>query len=230
MKLLTKKEIDQRKAAEQTREVDEGRKLAKSIASLREIRANEEASLERFRRENVTKIHEEITKYAEERNALAKEVGDLKKEREELKKPLDEEWERLEEERGIFIGERNECREHEKQLDIRDEMLAKRSRDLDNRDTELAILLREALEIRENSQKEREESGKILESSRSVLERATAQKQEIEKDLAERTERLIRWEKNLTLLENKNKERSQELEKEWKLLNDRKARLDKKIS
>lgn len=92
MKLLLKKDITQQKADELRRSISEGKRIASSVDRLRETRADEEASLQRFREETIRNIHEETTQAAKERDEVRQEVSKLKREREELQKPLDEEW------------------------------------------------------------------------------------------------------------------------------------------
>jgi len=58
MRLLAKREVDQRKSVERARDIDEGMKLARQVDTLRETKAEEEASLARFRTESISKIHQ----------------------------------------------------------------------------------------------------------------------------------------------------------------------------
>lgn len=82
MKLLTKQELTERKAEEQRREIDEGLKIARQVDRLRETKAEEEASLLRFRTESIKKIQSEITELGAKRDDLANQVARLEKERE----------------------------------------------------------------------------------------------------------------------------------------------------
>lgn len=130
MKLLSKKEINTATAKSQKQTYDEGIKLARRVDGLREVAAAEEASLEKFRRETLARIHEEITQETSKRDSLRQEVFRLQKEREEAIKPLDSLGERLAEEDHRIRGERevlNEAKdafaERERKLDSRDNAL-----------------------------------------------------------------------------------------------------------
>lgn len=90
MRLLPKQEVNLRQAQQKKAEIDEGLKLARRIDSLREIAAQEEASLASFRSSTLKTIQEDIKKVENERNAVKKEVSDLRKELEEGTHRLDE--------------------------------------------------------------------------------------------------------------------------------------------
>lgn len=93
MKLLKKSEIASAKASDQKREMDEGLKLAKNVDSLRHIRAEEEASLKKFRYETVTTINKEITHLSKKKDTLVSEVASLEEKKKEAIEPLDKLWE-----------------------------------------------------------------------------------------------------------------------------------------
>lgn len=93
IKLLPKSEIDKLKAEEKRREIEEGRKIAERIDTLRETVSEEEASLERFRVETVSKINDEIIAKTTERDTLEHLLVELREQRVQLLKPLDEEYE-----------------------------------------------------------------------------------------------------------------------------------------
>ena len=90
MKLLQKKDIDLSKARERHLEVQEGKKLAGAVDRLRELRANEEASLDKFREGTVAKVRAQIDDLINTRTALEAEVGTLEVRRANAQKPVDE--------------------------------------------------------------------------------------------------------------------------------------------
>ena len=92
---MTKKEV--KRSADEVRknEVEEGKKLARQIAGIRQIRAEEEISLEKFRCETVANIKAETEPLQAELEKTKKELSDAKKTRDELLKPLDAEWEEV---------------------------------------------------------------------------------------------------------------------------------------
>lgn len=77
IKLLSKKEIDQKQAQERLILIQEGTKLANRVDILRETAANEEASLASFRAKTVAAISAEIKALTEEKNLLLTEVRQL---------------------------------------------------------------------------------------------------------------------------------------------------------
>ncbi len=92
VKLLSKREIDVRKAQDRQREIAEGTKLAHRVDGLRELAADEEKSLNDFRIKTLTAINEETTPLFKERDELLNELVALRDERKGLLKPLDDEW------------------------------------------------------------------------------------------------------------------------------------------
>lgn len=130
MKLFSKKEITSAATKAQKQTYDEGIKLARRVDGLREVAAAEEASLEKFRRETLARIHEEITQETSKRDSLKQEVSRLQKEREEAIKPLDELGERLAQEDYRIRSEREVLYEAQ-------DALAERERKLDSRDNAL---------------------------------------------------------------------------------------------
>ena len=70
IKLLTKQEINLRKANEKRLEIEEGRKLASRVDNLRELVAQEEASLASFRAKTVANIGAEIKKLEQEKQTV----------------------------------------------------------------------------------------------------------------------------------------------------------------
>jgi len=95
MKLLAKSDIHQKRAAEQKQTIDEGKKLASTIDRLREVAAQEDASLDKFRSETLARIHEETTEAATKRDALLGEVRELEAAKREALQPLTEEQKKL---------------------------------------------------------------------------------------------------------------------------------------
>jgi hypothetical protein len=88
MRLLAKRDIDLKRAAERKSEIDEGIKLSRRVDSLREIQANEEASLHKFRTDTIAQINTEIVAQTKLRDSLCDEVKHLERRRQEALKPL----------------------------------------------------------------------------------------------------------------------------------------------
>lgn len=134
IRLLTKSEIDKAKSQDIQRDRAEGLKIARAVDSLREVHSEEEASLERFRNETLSKIHEEtIVKQTElksliiQKESLERDVEDLRqKQYQLLQLPIDNEWEKIEDkhrrlqEMEVALKDRLEVLEKEEQkIEIR---------------------------------------------------------------------------------------------------------------
>lgn len=131
MKLLQKSEIDAAKVADKKREIDEGTKLAKRIDSLREIAAQEETALAKFRSETLKNLNDEIVPKVAERDSLDGQIKTRKDELIELQKPLDSKWE--------------EIKNREKEIDLRESSVSGRELSAKEQEKKL-ILAREDVE------------------------------------------------------------------------------------
>lgn len=74
-RLLDKKTVNAALATERKQQIDEGKRLKESIEALREMKSEEEASLERFRRETVRVVQIEIDDLIRRRDALREEIS-----------------------------------------------------------------------------------------------------------------------------------------------------------
>lgn len=90
IKLLSKQEVSQRQAEQQRAIINEGVKLAKRVDALREISANEELSLAKFRDTTLREIKKQTDIAQNERDMLIGEVSELRKELSEGTARLDE--------------------------------------------------------------------------------------------------------------------------------------------
>jgi exonuclease SbcC len=95
MRLLPKKEIKSAADEIRKREIEEGHKLAKQIAGIRQTKAEEEISLEKFRSETLKNIKAELEPLQRELEDTKKELEEARKIRTELLTPLDAEWEKV---------------------------------------------------------------------------------------------------------------------------------------
>lgn len=92
MRLLARKDVDAAKALDRQREVDEGVKLAKKVDTLRELQAQEEASLLKFRDNSLTEIVGDINLKIAQRDDLEARIIQKKEELLKLSGPLDRAW------------------------------------------------------------------------------------------------------------------------------------------
>jgi hypothetical protein len=95
MRLLKKQEVEQAKAQERARAVQEGLGLAKRVDVLRETQASEEASLGEFREKTVGAINAEVEDLTKQRDLLTDEVLGLEQRKADALVPLDAAWEEV---------------------------------------------------------------------------------------------------------------------------------------
>lgn len=93
MRLLPKSAVEKAKALDKQREIDEGKKLATHIDSLRTLAATEEKNLTDFREKSLKAVQVEINGKLEEKNGLEHAIKHLTGVRQALMEPLDAKWE-----------------------------------------------------------------------------------------------------------------------------------------
>lgn len=227
IKLLTKREIDTKKSIERKSEIDEGVKLSRRVDSLREIQAEEQASLEKFRAETVAGIHKEIVQETNMRDTLHAEVVKLERRREDALRPLDK--------------EKSELATLEKEALVRNDVLTKREQRLfqneviaqsvaeelvnekkrsDDREARTRKLLVDAQNVSEQAEEERAESVNIR-------EKATLFRENVEKELRERDTQLASKERGITLKESALSLKEEELRIKEIQLTDMRATLER---
>jgi len=223
MKLLTKQEIQQKTANARKLEIDEGKKLAQSVDNLRELRSLEEQNLEKFREKTVSAIHKEIEELSGERDSLVREVKTLEDKREEARKPLDEEW-------GTVRKRVEEIDDRLASISIREEWLKEREEKISSKETLTkreferadASSLR-ASQLLKSADSKEQEASKCVASAKAIEESAILMKDESIKTLLARENAVALRESSMILQENNAEKEREELAKEWRLLEDRKA-------
>jgi hypothetical protein len=119
MKLLAKSDILKQKAEAQRVAVNEGVTLAKRVDRLREVMADEERSLEDFRKRTLAQIHEETTKASQKLDFVLDELAKAGMALAEARKPLDHEWALLALEKDAVAVTEAELRKDHKRLEKR---------------------------------------------------------------------------------------------------------------
>lgn len=229
IRLLQKRDIDALKAKARQQEVAEGLKLARQIDRLREVMAQEEESLRIFRITTIKSIHAEIEKESKECEEIKRDIALLKKEREELLKPLDDEWERIKqkatelEERGKRIVEE----------EARIERLKKATDELHrtaaNTRSRLATLEDVLSAKAQDIELLEKETQKAVDSARKLHSDAQSYHAEMVKELTHRDMVMASRERGIIMRQEALDEREEEIEKEWKVLEDRKKSIDRII-
>lgn len=229
MKLLPKSELIKKKAVVQQQTVEEGKKLAKTIDRLREVAAEEEASLEKFRSETLKQIYQETTEANSKLEVLKAEVKSLQEARQEAQKPLDEEKHAIE----VLMGKLKEKEaqieaqslslvEEERVLEEKKKDIAKTTLQIESTEHEVAVLF--------NNAKANETATTIaLEEAKRAEEAAAKIRRTIEAELVHRERICSDTENSIILRERNLAVREAELLKGWRLLEDRKSLLERNI-
>ncbi len=220
MKLLQKSEIDKAKALDRQREINEGTKLAKRVDSLREIHAQEEASLNKFRVATLKGIKEETGALEKIKVSLETEVAVLEERKKEALAPITSKLKKLEEREIELKGYDQALR------DIgSDSHLAWRERELVAEEHRIATskdrinkLLVEADEMTQEAKKTLEDVNKNKESLKMNLE-------EVDKEIHHRLAQVTSKEKGMARREEEIRKAEVELAKGWRKLKDREETL-----
>lgn len=229
IRLLSKQDIQQAKARERQQEITEGVKLAQRVDSLRELQAEEEQALKKFRDETLTEIHKEITEKITERDSLIYELSRLKKDREEAIKPLTKEWEKIDQvnrglnEQGNLLTERELAVQKKEELAEEEIYHAK--------EANFRAKSREDNALRLNQDTEQKNLIASENFSQSIFIKEQSEKlaQEVEIDLRKRDTELAIQERDNSVTRKLLETERENLNKEWKLLNDRKALFERNL-
>lgn len=218
MKLLSKSEVNKAKSIDRQREVDEGLKLAKRVDALREVAAQEDASLQKFRRETLARISTEILFETTKRDTLKQEVSDLEERKRVALVPLTEAWEDVEEEREILTGLRD-------LLDAREARLRLNEADAEERAKEVARA-EQVVSYTQADATDRLEKAAILKDDADNLKRIASEELQQARNTAQTL--IISAEERVEQVSKREKEclqRESDLDKREKELNDNLIRL-----
>jgi len=225
IKLLPKSEIDHLKAEERRKEVEEGRKIAERIDTLRETVSEEEAALGRFRVETVTRINAEISAKITEREELEHGNSKLRREREELLKPLDTEREEIRLERIHLAQWEKSISEKEDQVIQREESSIECQKEVEKR-LQRAKIQEEIIGLRlseANRAAKASEDAYIV--AEEVKQATISERKAISIGLTHREEAVSARENNATIRESDIASREKEIGKEHLRLADQEATL-----
>ena len=230
MRLLTKSDIDQKKAIEVRQAREEGLKLARRVDSLREVQAQEEKSLQKFRAETLATIHEETKEAAEKRDTLKAECQALEDARRNALRPLTEELAHIEREKTALRREKETQDVRHKALETREKGVAasensaslELSRAFDER--------RRATEFLAEAEFHARESRLAHAETEAIRDSVREMKRDVENDLRIRDTALAAQERSQQLRSQSLDKRESNLAVEWKKLEDREATLKRNLA
>jgi hypothetical protein len=218
MKLLEKTDIAKAKVLERQVEIQEGAKLAKKVDSLRQMKADEQANLLKFRDETIRKVRAEIDKYIREREILGEEVRSLDLKRTKLLEPLDNEWEKVN-------AKKDELLAYAKQLNEEHLTLKSLAKDMEVDKAHLSEETQRIEEERRSSIKSLAEAESTKETARKTLIEAQAIKEKTIQELEIKEQELDMKEASVKASQIDIKNKYADLEKENKFIRAEKIRL-----
>lgn len=213
MRLLPKSEVDKAKALDRQREIEEGKKLATRVDTLRDTHAKEEAELQSFRSKTLAQIQIEVNGEIERLEDVKREVNEKRQELFSLSGPLDKAWKYyITSEKTKIALEKSEIERLNVQLQIKidqnsllsEEMFAEKRSYLLGQTENIRdrVLAKSVLTQAEDS------ASKMSDKTKLILTEAEKKRIEVQRLLDNSKER----EKSLVLYENRLKQKEDELE------------------
>ena len=229
MRLLNKSEIATAKAQDRQIAITEGLKLATKVDNLREVSANEEATLSRYRVETLAEIQAEIAEKASARDELDAEVRVLENRKASALAPLT----RHEEELKAYA---EELAQKEASLGTYDANLALKNADLIKRENNVAGREHNAEVVHTSATRFMEEASTIRVNADEHMRNATEMLRKAELEVGVKHANAAQREEWVTVRETKASEREEatrketiELAKGWALLKDREQTLEREL-
>jgi len=230
MKLLAKSDIHQKKAAEQKQTIDEGKKLASTIDRLREVAAQEETSLEKFRSETLEQIHKETTEAATKRDALLGEVKELESAKREALQPLTRELELIDEAREELAQKAAYNATQALTIEDREQSISAKEKEIDQ--TLLRVQTKEEAVTRKLADiiHTEEETNQLNSEARHLMEEANDIRTRLNNELVHREQVCANAENSIIIREQQLEADKSAMRKEWRLLEDRKAAFERSFN
>ncbi len=227
IRLLPKNELDHAKAAEQKRIIDEGIKIARKVDGLREVRAEEEAALLKWRSDTLEIIGNEIKSAIERRDIITQQAEEAETRRISALKPLDDERNRIIAEGKLVTSRGEEIDRRLQVIEGRENTtteLFKRAETL-QRDAELNNAVSNTrFQEAYNAKREAERLLASAEERFSVVDR---HRRNVEVELTHREKNVANRESRATLIETEQNARETALNARETLLKDREAMVER---
>lgn len=228
-KLLEKSQLTAAKNKDTAREQAEGMKLARRVDSLREIAAQEEAALKKFRDQTLAQIKADIEKESKPLQELRKEVVILQQSRQDALKPLTEE-------KNEILSLREQLHKETQVLNAYREDIKKRELSVDHNLKEAENEYQRANEYQrrqaqylQDTDVSRRNAEEYLKQAEEKKERASKLSQEILIEFASRDMQLAASERRIEMKDKAQNEREQELNQRETRLLDREKMLERNL-
>lgn len=218
MKLLSKSEIDQAKSKDRQREVSEGLKIARRVDSLREVHAQEEASLAQFRQKSIALIQAEITTESLKLGSLKGEVKELEERKVQALQPVSELKEKLGT-REVWL------QEYERSLNILKSSLDLKESDIEGKRKDIKNLEEKIERARVRQNELLLEADNLKRGAKNILDEYQTKVAQVERLRRNTEERLNNREISISNRESSQKIKDKNQDKRERELNERETRI-----
>jgi FtsZ-binding cell division protein ZapB len=230
VKLLQKSELQNLKAKEQTRQIEEGVKVATRIDGLRELYSKTEQELEKYRTATLMGIQKEISELKEKEDELSAKVKVLQAKYDSMKPDME--------------AKKAELKEYEKFLGSWDKKLTKREKEnsdweleLDDKrqKTEFSLARQEdneriSINLLIEADGKRIEAEQSRQEARNMMAKADTERKDNEAAFILREFSISQKEKELSIMQTELMKGKKELEKEKIQVADQRATLQRSIA
>ncbi len=229
MKLLPKSEISKQKAVEMQQHIAEGIKLARRVDTLRDVAAQEEQSLSRFRVRTVEAIQAEIVEKTAERDNLESGNRVLRDERIRLEGPINlvQEWERIKEDKRANEKWTNDLVGREVLVAEKEEEVRQVQLTFDKRESDVLKKEEWAQQVAKESHDLHREASRVASEADDKLRKATRDINERYAILDEKESRFNSWEGTLLAKEAQLKLDEETITNGMKFIADRRKTLER---
>ncbi len=229
LKLLTREQITNAKVTDQLREIQEGKKLAERVDRLRGLQAIEEASLDKFRTETLSRIHEETTEALKKRDFLFGEVRELEERRKAALAPLTEERVANDKENARLDTRRKELDAEQYRVEDATRLAENTLKTAENELSRAQGKTVQAEKLLSDASSKCQETELALKDAQKVKDASIKLAKEVEQDLINRDSTLAARERGVQLRQEALDEREKKLMDGWSLLNDRLATFERNL-
>lgn len=229
MRLLAKSDVDKAKSIDRQREIDEGLKLARRVDALREVAAQEEATLATYRATTLSTIQGEIASETTKLNKLKGEVRTLEKRKADALAPLTVELEKIEAGRLELSNKEGELVAREAALYLDEVDIKEIVKILNKREEQTTYAQLDANQRLRDAGILKDEAERLQRLANDTLTTATASAEEILANAIQREEWVAARELAASAKEEELRTKEIDLAKEFSKLRDREATLERNI-
>lgn len=229
MRLLSQKEIARVQSDDKLREISEGVKLSRRVDSLRKLAADEEQKFLKYRNESISAITEEIRALDDKRTSLVNEVGDLRKEKDDGMRMVEEKEARLREILDDVATQKIELSEKEDDILSRENILSKKEQEISDNLYTSDLHRKELERLVQSAAQDKQEANDLSVKTRGEYDLFLKEKDRAEKSLLSREQEIEKQKETLSLWEENNRKKEEELNAEKIRLIDMRETLERAL-